>query len=127
VQRFLQGGVVLTKDELQAFLDRMARAYSAGDATACAEMFTENAQLHSPFAPPAIGRDAIRALHEEWTGDDGAKRFIILDYGSGPDLAWCVSRFSEGGGTDDGTSLIVLERQSTDNWLVRSCCLFGAE
>lgn len=48
---------------LQDVLETMARAYSAGDAVGCAALFTEDAQLHSPFAPPAKGSAAIEALH----------------------------------------------------------------
>jgi len=116
---------MLTRPELQAFLDRMAEAYSAGDARACADMFCEQAQLHSPFAPPAIGRAAIRALHEDWTGDGGAKSFAVLDHGGNAGLAWCLCRFSEGAVNGDGTSLLVLEPGPDGDWLVRSCCLFG--
>jgi len=116
---------MLKKDEMQAFLNRMAAAYVAGDAKACAEMFSENAQLHSPFGPPAIGRAAIETLHVEWTAEPGSKRFTILDCGSGETLAWCLCRFSEGDVGDDGISLIVLERGPAGDWLVRSCCLHG--
>ncbi len=51
--------------DFQALMDRMAAAYRAGDAPACAAMFTMDAQLYSPYAPPALGREAIEALHRE--------------------------------------------------------------
>lgn len=116
---------MISKDEMQALLDRMASAYSAGDAKACAAIFSEDAQLHSPFGAPAIGRQAIETLHVEWTAEPGNKTFKILDWGSGESIAWCLCRFSEGDVTGDGTSLIVLERGSAGDWLVRSCCLHG--
>ena len=116
---------MLSRDDIQGLLDRMAAAYSVGDAAACANMFTDNAQLHSPFAPPAIGRAALLSLHEDWTSEGGDKRFSILDFGCTHGLAWCLCRFSEGDVAGDGTSLIVLERGADDVWLIRSCCLHG--
>ena len=115
----------MTRQELQTYLDRMASAYNAGDAQSCADLFTENAQLHSPFAPPAIGRDAILMLHNDWVADPSTKRFEIVDFGGAGDIAWCLCRFSEGGAEEEGTSQLVLERQSDGAWLARSCCLFG--
>lgn len=117
---------MLSRDDIQNLLDQMAAAYSAGDAEGCAALFTHDAQLHSPFAAPAVGRDAILELHKEWVADSGAKSFSILDFGSDRDIAWCLCRFSEGNVTGDGTSLIVLEWQTRDDkWLIRSCCLHG--
>jgi ketosteroid isomerase-like protein len=111
---------------MQAVLDRMARCYSAGDARACAALFAENAQLHSPFGPPAVGRAQIEALHEEWVAEPGGdKQFAIVDCGSTDSLAWCLCRFSEGSVAGDGTSLIVLEQSGSGDWLIRSCCLHG--
>lgn len=51
--------------DLQKLVIQMADAYRTGDAGGVAALFTENAQLHSPFAPPAIGRAAIQLLHED--------------------------------------------------------------
>jgi ketosteroid isomerase-like protein len=116
---------MITRDEMQALLDRMASAYSAGDAKTCAAMFSENAQIHSTFGAPALGRQAIEALHVQWTAEPGKKSFTILDWGSDQSLAWCLCRFSEGDVTGDGTSLLVLERGPAGDWFVRSCCLHG--
>ena len=117
----------MTEEELQAYLDQMAAAYSAGDAKACADLFTQDAQLHSSFAPPAIGRAAIRALHEDWVAEPSAKSFVLVDHGCAGDIAWCVCRFSEGHETGDGTSQLIFEGQTNGTWLARSCCLFGAD
>ena len=118
---------MLSEPEIQDLLNRMAAAYSARDAHACARMFTADAQLHSPFAPPAVGLAALTELHLEWTAESSAKSFTILDWGSADRLAWCLARFSEGALTGDGTSLIILERQADGQWLIRSCCLYGDE
>lgn len=113
------------RQEVENLLDRLASAYCAGDAGECAALFTEDAQLHSPFAPPAMGRDAIEALHESWTADGGDKAFTILDAGGSDALGWCLCHFSEGDVKGNGTSLIVLERGAKGDWLIRMCCLHG--
>ena len=115
----------MTEEELQKYLDRMAAAYSAGDAKACANLFTEDAQLHSSFAPPAIGRAAIEALHEDWVAEPSAKSFVLVDHGSTGNIAWCVCRFSEGHEAGNGTSQLILESQTNGAWLARSSGLFG--
>jgi ketosteroid isomerase-like protein len=58
-----------TSPDIQCLLDEMTAAYRAGDAAAIAAMFPADAQLHSPYAPAAIGRPAIEVLHREWVGD----------------------------------------------------------
>ena len=109
-------------EDIQCLLDRMAQAYAAGDATACAGMFTEDATLHSPFAPPAHGRAEIEALHRDWTRSATAKRFDVLAFGGSGNLAWVLARFSEGE-TGTGTTLAVLEQNEGASWLCRVCSL----
>jgi uncharacterized protein (TIGR02246 family) len=53
--------------EVQALMARMAAAYRAGDAAGCAALFTADAALFSPCAATTHGRDAIEALHRDWT------------------------------------------------------------
>ena len=74
--------------EVRDLLNQMAAAYSAGDTSGVAALFTEDAQLHSPFAPPAIGRAAIEHLHEIWTQGGGSKHFKVLDCGAETALGW---------------------------------------
>jgi len=62
------------KDELQIFMNAMALSYGAGDAAACAAMFTADAELFSPYAPTACGRAEIEELHRVWTEGDGNKK-----------------------------------------------------
>jgi ketosteroid isomerase-like protein len=64
------------KDELQNFMDAMALSYSAGDASTCAAIFTPNAELFSPYAPTARGRDEIEELHRVWTVDVSNKNSL---------------------------------------------------
>lgn len=115
------------RDGLQAALDKMARVYSAQDAAACAALFTANASLYSPYAPPTHGRAAIEALHRVWTAEPSAKRFEILDFGGGGDLAWALAQYSEGAATAEGTTLVVFEREPMAGWLVRICSLNEAQ
>lgn len=42
-----------------AIFEEMMRAWSAKDATACANLFTEDGVLHSMMIDPIVGRDAI--------------------------------------------------------------------
>jgi uncharacterized protein (TIGR02246 family) len=117
------------RDELQALFDQMTSAYRAGDAAACAAMWTGDGALYSPFAPPTHGRAAIEALHRDWT-DDGAgkgKTLKVLDAGADGNLAWCVVAFAEGEMTESGTSLSILQRQADGTWLIRVCSLNSDE
>jgi uncharacterized protein (TIGR02246 family) len=112
------------KEALQDLMDRYVAAYRAGDSAGCAAVFTENAELRSPYGPAAIGRDAIARTHEEWTAEGAeGKRIDVVSAGVSGDLAWCLAAFSEGSETGEGKSLSVLERQPGGSWLIRMCSL----
>lgn len=116
------------RSELQSLLDAYAKAYQAGDASACAKMYAPDGELHSPYAPPARGRSEIEALHKVWTQDvSGEKKLVIVHLGASGDLAWCLATYSEGHVTGNGTSLNVLERQVDGSWLVRMSSLNNAD
>ncbi len=111
------------RQEAQALFDRMASAYRAGNAAGCADCFTEDARLLSPYAPEARGRAAIEALHRDWTGDGGNRKTLtVIEAGSDGNAGWCLVAYSEGDMTGDGKSLNVLRRGS-DGWRVSHCCL----
>jgi ketosteroid isomerase-like protein len=121
-------GYMSTFVELQNVMSRMASAYTLGDATACAQMFTNDGELHSPYAPPARGRQEIEALHRIWTeGEVDDKALTVVQAGGSENLAWCLATYSEQGGKYPGTSLCVFERQETGEWLIRICSLNGIE
>jgi len=112
------------RDELQRLYDTYVAAYRAGDAAGCAAIFTDDAELFSPYGPTARGRSAIRQTHEEWTSEGGENKAItVIEAGMSGDLAWCLAEFSEGETTGEGTSLNVLERQPDGGWLIRMCSL----
>lgn len=112
-------------EQLQKYLDQMAAAYSAGDAKACAEMFTAQGELHSPYGPAAVGRAAIEALHRDWTAEPSKKKFDLVKAKKSGTMAWALVRFSEGAVTGTGTSLLILEQQDSGAWLTQICCLHG--
>ncbi|MDI3338732.1 nuclear transport factor 2 family protein [Defluviimonas aestuarii] len=111
------------QDEAQALFDRMASAYRAGDAAGCADCFTDDARLLSPYAPEARGRAAIEELHRDWTGDGGnGKTLTVIEAGCEGDTGWCLVTYSEGDMTGDGKSLSILRREA-DGWRISHCCL----
>lgn len=97
----------------------MTTAYRAGDATACASMWTETGSIYSPFGPPLTGRAAIEAAHRAWTaeGAGGDKVLQVVHAATEGGMAWCLVRYAEEG--ESGTSLNVLERQADGTWLIR--------
>lgn len=110
--------------ELQATLDRMARAQLAGDAAACAALFTAEAEVRSPHASPARGRAEIEALHRDWTASAPLNRFEVLDCDGSGELAWASARLSDGYATGDVASLgVVCLRGPDGGWLIRMCTL----
>jgi uncharacterized protein (TIGR02246 family) len=115
---------VLTFDEeMQALMDEMANAYRAGDAHSCAQMFTPDGVLYSPYAFPARGRAEIESLHRGWTADGTGKQLKVKETSSSGNLGWCLVAYSEGDSAGNGTSLNVVERQPSGKWLIRICSL----
>lgn len=114
--------------ELQGLWDIYVAAYRAGDAAGCAAVFTPDAELHSPYAPPARGRAAIEALHGIWTQHATPdKTLTVTEAGGSGDLAWSLSAYSEGEATGNGTSLSVFQRQAGGGWLIRMCSLNSSD
>ena len=112
------------RNELQAVWDAYVNAYRRRDACACADLFAPNAVLVSPFGPAASGQKEIETLHAEWTLEGGENKMIeMIEFGGSDDLAWCLSKFSEGDAAGEGTSLNILERQPDGTWLIRMCSL----
>lgn len=112
------------RNELQSVLDRYTAAYRLAGAEGCAEAFTNDGEMRSPYGPPALGRTAIAETHRIWTGGGSDnKRLDVMQAGSSGDLAWCLAAYSEDTETGTGTSLMVFERQTGGGWLIRSCSL----
>jgi ketosteroid isomerase-like protein len=111
------------KKECQQLIDRYVSYYREGDATGCASVYSLEAELYSPFGPPAIGRHAIEAIHTEWV-EDGAehKQITILSSAHSDDLGWCIGWFSEGM-AGSGSSMNILARQPDGSWAITHCSL----
>jgi ketosteroid isomerase-like protein len=121
-----QGLVVTFKIICQNLLDEYVASYRAMDAVGCASVFSTDAELYSPYGPPAIGRAAIEAIHREWVAEGADEKEIkVVDAGVSEDVGWCVAHFSEGA-TGSGRSLNVLERQLDGNWLISRCSINDA-
>ena len=111
------------QEECQQLLDRYVSCYRKGDAAGCASSYDLDAELYSPFGPPAIGRLAIEVVHKEWVEEGGEdKEIIVLSAGQSDDLGWCIARFSEGS-TGSGSSMNILARQTDGSWAITHCSL----
>jgi ketosteroid isomerase-like protein len=117
------GNAMNFREECQQLLDQYVSYYREGDAAGCASVYSLEAELYSPFGPPAIGRQAIEATHKEWV-EDGAenKQITVISAGYSDDLGWCIARFSEGT-TGSGSSMNILARQPDRSWAITHCSL----
>jgi uncharacterized protein (TIGR02246 family) len=117
---------VTIRQELQSLCDAYVAAYRAGDAAGCAAVFTEDGVMFSAFAPPARGRAAIAALHQDWTAGGAGKTLTVVQAAGSGDVAWCAADFAEGHETGEGHSLCVLARIPGGPWRIRICSLTAA-
>ncbi|MEO1112531.1 MAG: nuclear transport factor 2 family protein [Pseudomonadota bacterium] len=111
------------EQDFQSLFNTYAKRYRTLDAPGCAALFSPDAELFSPYGPPAVGRAAIEAAHLDWFDEAaGTKTIKVVSAGSAGDLGWCLAYFSEGS-DGQGTSLNVLQRQAGGNWLILRCSL----
>lgn len=117
------GEIMNFQEQCQQLLDRYVSYYRKGDAAGCASVYSSEAEMYSPFGPPAIGRQAIETAHKEWI-EEGAdsKQISVLSAGSSGDLGWCIANFSEGS-TGSGSSMNILARQPDGSWTITHCSL----
>ena len=114
------------KAEFQRLFDAYVERYMAGDAAACSAFYARNAEIHSPFGPPASGRDTLVALHREWfTEGEINKTITILDAHAEGAIGYALARYAadipqEDGNMlhDSGTSLNTFQRQDNGAWLI---------
>lgn len=111
---------------LQDLCDAYVVAYRAGDARACAAVFTEDALLFSADAPPAEGRAAIAALHEIWTQGGENKTLTVVDAAGAGEVAWGRAVFAEGAETGEGNSLFACVRSADGPWRIKVCSITAA-
>lgn len=106
------------KEDCQTLLDEYVSHYRAGNAAGCASVYAPDAEMYSPFGPPAIGRASIETMHHEWLQEDAqTKQIQVSSAKHSGDLGWCLARFSEAG-AEHGTTLSVLARQPDGRWLI---------
>ena len=89
---------------------------------ACAELYAEDGEIHSPFGPPVRGRAAIRATHDSWfESREENKRLEVLSGECRGDLGYALLRYSAdtADGVEAGTSLNVLAAATPGRWLFR--------
>ena len=103
-------------------LDGYLTAYAARDAEVCAETYCTDGEIHSLFGPKVAGRAAIQALHVEWfSTSEKNKRLDILSADARDDLGYVLLRYAADTpeGSESGTSLNVLARDSAGQWQIR--------
>jgi uncharacterized protein (TIGR02246 family) len=107
---------------------RYLQAYRTGDAAGCAACYLPDGAVHSPYAPPALGRQAIEDLHRDWTRDAAPNKTLDpREIGGEGATAWCLARFADDDAAGEGWSLNVLERQADGSWLIRISSLNAAD
>lgn len=106
-------------------------AYARHDAEGCAGTCTPDAELHSPFGPPCVGRAAVAATHEDWFTEGEENKSWEITYARAEEkTGCCLLRFAAdvptgSGGRErlGGVSLCVLERQDDGSWKFRAMSL----
>lgn len=111
--------MVTFQSELRDLLDGYLAAYGRRNADDCAAFYTEDAEIFSPFGPPASGRAAIRALHQGWFREEEEnKRLDILSAEARNGLAYAVLRYCSDtvGGSEGGHSLNIIKEMQAGHW-----------
>lgn len=117
--------------EIQSLMDIYLKAYRARDAAGCASVYVPDCALYSPFGPPAIGRAALRATHEEWFAEEEENKALkVLEAHSDGALAYCLAEYSadvrDVNGhvqRESGANLSILVRQNGEGWRIKCSSL----
>jgi ketosteroid isomerase-like protein len=116
------------------FARGLAAAMNDGDVEGCLGFHTADGAIYSPYGPPAMGREALRATYRDWLGaGERKKRFRVRAAGGCEALGWCLldysSDFPDGAGTlvtERGQSLNVMELGSDGVWRAKVSSLTSA-
>lgn len=115
---------------LQTVMDQYLAAYEAHDSVACADFYTENGVIISPFGPPCVGRPAIEAEHSAWFEDgETNKTLTVLQASISGSTGFCLVSYSADVPSDAGVkrvygaSLNALEKDAAGTWLLRHTSL----
>ena len=107
--------------ELPPELDRVLRDYEQGwrngDATALANLFTEDGFILRPGHPPTRGRTAIE---EAYKNAGGPLTLRALAYEMDEQIAYIIGGYGYNpeGGPDTGKFTLSLRKGSDGNWLI---------
>lgn len=67
-------------DGMQELVDRCLACQQNGDVEGIVALYTDDGSIYSPYGPPAIGREAIRATFAQWvTGREINKRLDVIE------------------------------------------------
>ena len=69
--------------DLQAVFDAYVIAHSSSDATGCAAVFLDHAEMYSPYGYPALGREAIRKTHVQWRKEQAESKVVTVQSAGG--------------------------------------------
>jgi len=106
---------------------RYVAAYEAIDANGCAELFTSDALLLSPWNAPVRGKKAIAAVHIEWFAEgETDKKMVVDELHIDGNVGFCLMRYKARIPPERqvfGVSVNTLLRQPNGHWKIRHCCI----
>src|SRR6187200_2084713 len=99
------------------------QAYSAGDVATISEMYTADAELLVPEAPPIKGRDAIAKVWQMIVGTGGNTiRVNTAEVQEGGEWAYEVGAFianaPNGDVLNSGKYIVIWKREPTGGWKI---------
>ncbi len=108
------------RDQFDRFIEAYTGATNAGDSEAISLLYTEDAILLTPGAPPISGRQAIQENYKKDLGIGYKLTIKVMDFKDLGDIAYAVSAWE----TEDeaGSALDVLQRQSDGSLLLHREC-----
>jgi uncharacterized protein (TIGR02246 family) len=120
------GNTPAEQDSVRAVNVAWYRAYNAGDGAAVAALYTDDAVLSAPGAPPARGAAAIRDFYLKDAAQFAASNLVEAD-DPGSDIGisgntawqWMTYKIRDKSGTtmDTGKSLTVFEKRN-GKWMI---------
>lgn len=117
--------------EMQALMDLWVARFESRDLDGAVALYSDDAVIHSPFGPHAVGRNAVRATFADWmAAGEVNKRVTVEEAGGEGAQAWFLASDAgdyptpEGGFENDtGVSLNVAQRDERGQWLLRATSL----
>jgi uncharacterized protein (TIGR02246 family) len=116
--------------QFQSIMNSYLERYAAHDSKGCADLYTEDAVILSPYGPPAIGRTAIRDEHATWFLEgETNKSMTVLDAALDGATGFCLVAYSadisgeQGQTRIYGASLNTLKKDPDGKWLIHQTSL----